>query len=134
MRVVFDSNVWIAAFVASGTSRDLVEETLEVAEVFVSSAILEEIDRILSEKFDETVGGRLEVRHWLKQVCQLAEPSPREDISCRDKKDLPILWLALFVHADFIVTGDQDLLELKEVQGIKIAPPRLFWHSLIISP
>ncbi len=130
MRVVFDSNVWIAALVASGSSKDLVVEALAFCEVFVSPYILEEVDRILDKKIGATAGERLQALRWMKGVCETVDPSPREGLSCRDRKDLPILWLALFVHADFLVTGDHDLTSLKEFQGTRIIPPALFWRSL----
>ena len=130
-RIVFDSNVWIAALVASaGTSRNLVEEALRFCEVFVSPYLLEEVDRVLARKIGVPPQERHGVRHWLENVCHLVEPPPRKGLSCRDPKDLPILWLAVAVHADLLVTGDRDLLLLKELQGIKVIPPALFWRSL----
>lgn len=129
MRIVFDSNVWIAALVASGTSKDVVEEAISIYEVFISSYILQEVDRALAQKIGATKEERSRVSRWLKDVCIVMEPKQRKGLSCRDPKDLPILWLALSVHVDLLITGDQDLLSLKEIKCIKIVPPTFFWKA-----
>lgn len=46
-----------------------------------------------------------------------------EDVS-RDIKDNKVLSCAVEAKADYIVTGDKDLLVLKSYQGIKIVTPR----------
>ena len=42
---------------------------------------------------------------------------------CRDPDDDQILSCALSAKADYLVTGDSDLLELKEFHGIRILTP-----------
>ena len=39
---------------------------------------------------------------------------------CRDETDNRVLECALDSRADWIVTGDSDLLDLKDFQGLKI--------------
>ena len=39
---------------------------------------------------------------------------------CRDSEDDKILECALLANADYIITGDADLLVIKEFRGIKI--------------
>ena len=41
-----------------------------------------------------------------------------------------VLATALTAKADFIVTGDDDLLVLKKFQGSRIVTPRKFWDLL----
>ena len=41
----------------------------------------------------------------------------------RDQRDLPVLAAAVGGHADLMVTGDKDLLVLREFQGIGIVNP-----------
>lgn len=129
MRIVFDSNVWIAALVTSGTSADVIQEALRLSEVFISPYILQEVDRILARKLEATREERRRTREWLEAVCQVVDPPPRPHLACRDPEDLPILWLALAIHADLLVTGDRDLLDLKDLQGIRIIPPALYWQA-----
>jgi predicted nucleic acid-binding protein len=49
---------------------------------------------------------------------------------CRDPNDLPILGTAVAGNADYVVTGDQDLLMLKSYLGITIISPREFYDLI----
>ena len=53
-------------------------------------------------------------------------PHPKLRAVCRDPDDIKILGLAVASNADYIVTGDKDLLVLKSFQGILILNPRSF--------
>ena len=46
--------------------------------------------------------------------------------ACRDPKDNRILELAVDGNADFIVTGDADLLVLNSFRGVRILTPATF--------
>jgi predicted nucleic acid-binding protein len=50
--------------------------------------------------------------------------------ACRDSQDLSILGLAIGAHANYLVTGDDDLQVLKTIQGIPILSPRQFYEKL----
>jgi predicted nucleic acid-binding protein len=50
-------------------------------------------------------------------------PAPSD---LRDLRDLPVLRCAVGGQVQAIVTGDKDLLTLKEFQGIVIVTPRVF--------
>lgn len=133
MRVVFDSNVWIAAALTAGSAREVVEEAFDICEIFISPYIVQEIDRTLDRKISASKEERVMVRRWLLDACKVVVPAERKDISCSDSKDIPILWLALDAHADLLVTGDHALLAIKEIQGIKIIPPARFWKESSIN-
>ncbi len=45
---------------------------------------------------------------------------------CRDPKDDKLLELATSGNADFLVTGDKDLLVLNPFRGVEIITPRKF--------
>jgi hypothetical protein len=46
--------------------------------------------------------------------------------ACRDPKDNFLIELAILSQADFIVTGDQDLLCLNPFQNVQTIPPAVF--------
>jgi hypothetical protein len=48
----------------------------------------------------------------------------------RDKKDNRILECAMESGSDYLVTGDRDLLALKEYKNVKIVTPREFLNIL----
>ncbi len=49
---------------------------------------------------------------------------------CRDRFDEPFLILALVGHADYLVTGDQDLLSLKDDFSCPIVTIEDFWKVI----
>jgi len=56
---------------------------------------------------------------------------PRKSLNIvRDKKDNHVLECAVEGECEYIVSGDKDLLVLKEFQGIKIVTPREFVRIL----
>jgi uncharacterized protein len=60
-----------------------------------------------------------------KQPAELPPPA-----ALRDLEDLPVLRCAVAATAQAIVTGDKDLLVLKEFQGIQVLTPRMFVATL----
>ena len=60
---------------------------------------------------------------------------PRNDVAeisspLRDPDDNPILSAAVAYHCKFLVTGDDDLLELKSFSGVEILSVRAFAERL----
>lgn len=55
---------------------------------------------------------------------------PQRTPPCRDPFDIPFLHLAITGKADFLVTGDVDLLALKRVLRCPILPPDQFLAEL----
>ena len=51
-------------------------------------------------------------------------------IPLRDPEDLPILASAIAAAADVLVTGDEDLLSIRDQVAIPITDPRGFWNML----
>jgi predicted nucleic acid-binding protein len=49
---------------------------------------------------------------------------------CRDPDDLPVIGTALAAQVTILVTGDNDLLSLGAVQGVRMLTPRQFWEIL----
>jgi predicted nucleic acid-binding protein len=51
---------------------------------------------------------------------------------CRDEKDNMILEAAVYGNADFIITGDEDLLTLNPYRWIKILSPAAFIEAILL--
>ncbi len=72
-----------------------------------------------------------EVMRTYRAVVQIVEPASLElPPALRDPKDLPVLRCAVGARVDAIVSGDKDLLVLKEFAGIPILTPRQFLTSI----
>jgi putative PIN family toxin of toxin-antitoxin system len=128
VRAVFDTNVLVAAFVAEGTcSKLLMRGRKKQFHLIVCPVILQEFNRVLINKVSAT---RNEARTALRIVSEaiqsVVHPSQSVPSVCRDPDDDAILACALEARADYLVTGDVDLLELKIFEGIRIVRPRDF--------
>jgi len=54
------------------------------------------------------------------EMVMMPSPLPAFPVPCRDEDDEKFLHLALTAEADFLVTGDQDLLVLRGLVGVSI--------------
>jgi len=128
VKAVFDTNVLIAAFVTEGIcSKLLIRARRKNVELILSSAIIQEYRRILHNKFSVNPAELSEAVAILSEavsvILKKTRPIPP---TCRDPDDDLILACAMDAGADYIVTGDEDLLILKSFQGIIILSPRDF--------
>ena len=130
MRIVLDANVVVAAFAARGLCESLFEFCLGSHEILLSEPLLDEIRRNLAKKVKlerQTVAG---IERLLRENGSLLEPSAVATDACRDADDLHILGLAKIGKADYLVTGDDDLLVLSRFGRCRIVTPRQFWSLM----
>lgn len=130
MRVVLDTNVIIAAFASHGLCHLLFESVLSHHEVISSDSLLLEVETSLAKKIrlPKTTTG--EIVRFLRRKGIHVIDFTYKGLICRDTDDIKILSVAITGKADWIVTGDQDLLILKHCREIPIVKPRDFWDIL----
>ncbi|HLW66783.1 MAG TPA: putative toxin-antitoxin system toxin component, PIN family [Gemmataceae bacterium] len=133
MRVVVDTNVLISAFIATGKSHRVLEHCVLHHTVVLSQFILEELREKLIAKFhyaseaaDEVVGL---LQSKIKLVVPVALPSP----VCRDSDDDILLATALAGGCERIITGDKDLLSLRQYNKIAVVSPSDFAQQEAVS-
>jgi putative PIN family toxin of toxin-antitoxin system len=128
MRAVFDTNVLLAAFATEGLCATLLRRARKREfQLILCPGILQEFRRVLRGKF---TAAPEEIRKAVALIQEAAEvvtpgPAPLPGV-CRDRSDDAILACALAARADFLVTGDDDLLEVRTFQRIRIVRPRDF--------
>lgn len=127
MKIVLDTNVLFSAFVSNGACHTLMEHGLLYHDLFLSTFILNELEKNLAEKTKLTKKERAEVGAELVATTNIVEPIPLLMPVCRDPDNDMILATAKMANADCIITGDQDLLELKNYEGVAILSPKDFW-------
>ena len=66
------------------------------------------------------------IKEFLQEHATMLDPVTLPQDACRDADDIKILGLAIASGADYIVTGDKDLLILELYQEIPILSPRSF--------
>ena len=129
MRVVIDTNTWLSRLLLSDSvPARAVDRALQEAEVLVSEASIEELADVLSrDKWDRylSIAERQEFLRRLYRVTTMI-PVLSEVEDCRDPKDNKFLALAFDAQADYLVTGDRDLLVLNPWREIGIIKPADF--------
>lgn len=127
MKIVLDTNVLIAAFIARGACAELFEHCLTQHSIFISPFILEELKDSLEKKLNFPPEKTYELIEFIKQNVQEVNSAPLSELVCRDPDDDLILSTALAAGAECLITGDDDILSLREFQGIAILGPSDFW-------
>lgn len=124
MILVLDTNVVVSAQVFGGKPRELVAEIVKRGHVLATCAeTLAEIEDVFQR------------RHIVKVIEKAGMPPPSIlpyarmaahfspvpiPSTVRDPDDDVILGCAVAAHADIIVSGDKDLLDLGEYDGVRI--------------
>jgi len=126
MKIVLDANVIIAAFAARGLCESIMEVCLSEYDIALCDDLFDEILRNLRLKIKLPQDVVDNIGALLREHSNISIPVPLPSDVCRDPDDIKILGLAISANADFIVTGDKDLLVLKNFQGIPILNPRSF--------
>lgn len=130
MRVVFDTNVLIAAALTGGLAHDILvfAETTDIVTTITSEEILFELRRKLLDKFDKSEEDVDFYIQKIRNIAEVVEVTVKVDVVKRDPNDNKILECAVSGQADLIVSADQDLIKLKKFQGIGIVHPKtLSW-------
>jgi uncharacterized protein len=129
MRVILDANVLVAAVAGRGLCESLLELCLETHDLIVSQELLGEAHRNLVKKvrLPDSVAG--DFCRLLRNNASMATPADVAPDACRDPKDLYLLGLSESAKAEFLVTGDTDLLESGWPGPTQIVTPRQFWEE-----
>lgn len=130
MKIVLDANVIIAAFATRGLCESIMEVCLSDHKILLCDELLEEILRNLRLKIKLSDKIVHDISDLLMEQASMIDPVPLSPDICRDSDDVKILGLAVAANANYIVTGDKDLLVLKQFQGIPILNPRAFSNLL----
>jgi uncharacterized protein len=135
VRAVLDTNIAVSALLfAHGRLAPirLAWQTNMFAPL-ISAATTEELIRVLSyAKFKLCSVDRDELLADYLPYCTTAViPGKAPKIPlCRDPWDLPFLQLAAHAKADFLVTGDRDLLDIREKTRFAIVSAEAFMSKL----
>ncbi|SPD76235.1 PilT protein domain protein [uncultured Desulfobacterium sp.] len=130
MKIVLDANVIIAAFAVRGLCESVMDVCLSDHEVMLSEDLLDEILRNLRLKLKLPSNIVYDISKFIREHANISIPVSLPLDVCRDPDDIKILGLAVASNADYIVTGDKDLLVLESFQGIPILTPRSFSEIL----
>lgn len=123
VRYVLDTNLVISALLfKSSTPAKVFRYVLKYGEVLSSLELLEELNEVLGrDKFSRYITSeeREEFLESLLERVILIQPGERIQL-CRDPQDDMVLSLALSGRANYIISGDNDLLVLNPFRDVKI--------------
>ena len=134
MKVFLDTNVLVSAVATRGLCADVLREILVSHQLVVSAPLIAELEKILHDKLgvpQEVISDFIEV---LTGDCIWSEITHLAKIKIKDKNDILILSTALNGGAEIFVTGDGELLELNDIESMRILSPRNFWETLKSRP
>ena len=125
MKIVFDTNVLISAFLSSGgTSQAVFDAAIQNHTIVLSAYILSEFKRTLQLKL-KVPGPVIDLAvQILKQNVVILDKISLTGVHFSDKADIPILALTKAARAQVLVTGDKKLLALKRFFKAVIVSPR----------
>ena len=133
LRIVVDTNIWISFLIGkslAGLSEDIING--QVIVLFSDDLFRELIEVLKRPKFKKYFS-ELTIENLMtllyKKVELIEINKHFED--CRDAKDNFLLDLAVSGHANYLVTGDADLLILNPFQGVEIISYQHFQNLIL---
>ena len=129
IRAVYDCNVILSGIGWNGSARVCLKLVAHRRVfLFVTDAILTEYETVIPEVLAEELPD-LDPHPkltWIRAKSRLIEPSPLGKRRSRDAKDDIYLACAFAASAQYIVTYDNDLLELDKPFGVETIRPAEF--------
>lgn len=130
LKIVADSNVLVSALLWVGIPHKLIKlAENKTITIYISLPIIEEISEVLvrpkfMERIKELKTTPEEIVESLLSSVEVVHPAVSINEVESDPDDNKILECAVTANADYIVSGDPHLLELKSFRGIPIVTPR----------
>jgi uncharacterized protein len=131
MKVVIDTNIFVSSFFG-GNPRAIIDLWKnETVTLCLSSAILDEYIDVLRR-----IG--LTDEHELEELLSLFSKgfnilfitkTPKISIIRKDPDDDKFIECAVALKADVVITGDREVLAVKEYMGIRILTPQQFLEN-----
>jgi uncharacterized protein len=125
VKVVFDTNILVSAVVFPGGRAEsaLVRIIEEHDQLFISRAVLDELLGVLARKFSKDPEELARLALLLSDIAVTVRPRARLRV-VKDDPDNRVLECAVTARADLWVTGDKELLALREYRGVRIVSLR----------
>lgn len=120
IKIFIDTNIFISAYFFDGTERNIILHQPKTVKYFTSQQVIDEIQSVLRDKFKVD---KKDVNRYISKLSStffLVNPDFNLNIVVRDEKDTDIIKSALAAKCELLLTGDKDLLTLKQVENTKI--------------
>ena len=121
-KIIIDTNLWISFLISREYEKlDYLFSSDKICLLFNERLFSEFVGVASREKFKKYFSENdiYELSLKMKKIAKMI-PTKSTQNQCRDPKDNFLLDIAVDGKADFLITGDNDLLELKEIKKTKI--------------
>ena len=127
LTITADSNIYISALNFGGPPDKVLDLARSGAiRIAISAAILDEVTRVLRDKFGWEEDAIVEAAMLLADFTERVEPTARVEAVSEDPADNRILECAVTSGSDYLVTGDSHLLRVGEFGAARIVRPADF--------
>ena len=126
LKAVLDTNVFVSALVFGGKPQVVIQWLVENGSIYISQDILTETRRIVHAKFPNFIIDLARLEKLLERDALWVVLGSTKVNICQDPDDNMIIETALLGQCNYIVSGDNDLLVLKNYQNIQIETPSHF--------
>ena len=127
-KATLDTNILISALGWKGKPKQVFVKMLKgEIKLVISDKQFDELERVLDyPKFLFTEEQKKRFKALVLSVATLVTPKEKISIVKEDPDDDMVLECGIAADVDYIVTGDTNLLKLKEFRGIKIRTAKEF--------
>ena len=127
-KATLDTNILISALGWRGNPKQVFDKIVNgEVELVISNEQFNELSEAIEyPKFQFTQQQKDRFKSLVLELSNFVKPLERIDAVKKDPDDNMVLEAAVAGNAEYIVSGDSDLLKLKEFRGIKIRTPRKF--------
>ena len=129
MRVFFDTNVLVSAFLARGLCADLLRLVLAEHTLVSSEVVISELREVLSRRGKLPIAQIHAIETFLRDQPIAPRPEQTLELGLIDADDEWVVASAVLINADLFVTGDQGVLACL-APPIPIIKPRGCWEQL----
>lgn len=122
--IVLDTNIYISALLFKGSLIKVIQKADDEYSVCISDSLVDEVMKTLKNKFNvpNSIINELNV---IFSGCDIYSPNNKVDL-CRDPNDNFLLELCKSCDAEYLITGDKDLLVLEVFENTSIITPAMF--------
>ena len=122
MKIVLDTNIFISAFLWGGKPREVLERVIEGKDIlYISRPMIAELIEILRRPKFKVDDEHLELFiREIEDIAEMVTVKERIRALCRDVDDNAIVECAVAANAEYLISGDDDLLSLGTYRKIRI--------------
>lgn len=132
-KIVLDTNIIISAL-AYGGKPQTIYELVALKKMFIaysSENAVEELLKVLKLKFKYSAEKLKSVENNFRENFKIIQTGKIPSVITADPEDNEFLAIADSAKADFIISGDRHLLEIKKYKDIRIITPTKFLEEVL---